>query len=119
MVVYGRTPLMVSANCLLKTYGRCHGNANDFIAPLKDRYGKKEPVYANCLHCFNEIYNAVPTSYHKRLHEIKDMGIGRLRIDLTDEKSDAAVAVLGFYKGEEVNMPDTEYTSGHMEKGAI
>ena len=119
MVVYGRIPLMVSANCLLKTYGKCKNSANGFITPLKDRYGKKEPVYANCIHCFNEIYNAVYTSYHKKLHEIKEMGIGRLRIDLTDERADAERTVLEFYKGEGSNMPDGEYTAGHMEKGAI
>ncbi len=120
MVIYGRAPLMVSANCVMKTYGKCSGDLNGFKNMLTDRYGKSEPVYVNCLHCYNEIFNAVPTTYHKRLDDIKAMGIGRLRVDLTDESPRTVKELIGFYTESVAgDFPVSDYTTGHMDKGAI
>ena len=120
MVIYGRAPLMVSANCVMKTYGKCTGNINGFKNELTDRYGKSEPVYVNCLHCYNEIFNAVPTTYHKKLADIKRMGIGRQRIDLTDESPRTVKELIGFYTESVAgDFPVSDYTTGHMDKGAI
>ncbi len=120
LVIYGRAPLMVSANCVMRTYGKCTGSYNCFKDALTDRYGKREPVFMNCIHCYNEIFNALPTSYHKKLSEIGTMGIGRLRIDLTDEDADTTRSLIRYF-GEEKRgeFPLDEYTAGHMEKGAI
>ncbi len=119
MVIYGRAPLMVSANCINRTHGKCSGDVNGFINGLTDRYGKKEPVYCNCLHCYNEIFNALPTSYHKKINDIRDMSVGRLRIDLTDEPAETIKKLMGYYSKEQSVFPVEEYTSGHMDKGAI
>lgn len=120
LVIYGRAPLMVSADCVMKTYGRCTGDYNCFKEALTDRYGKREPVYMNCIHCYNEIFNALPTSYHKKLSEIMMMDVGRMRIDLTDEDADTARRLIIYYgEDKREEFPLDEYTAGHMEKGAI
>lgn len=62
-IVYGRLPMMVTANCLNKTGGKCSNPAQ--IVTLKDRYEKQFPVYADCFSCYNIIYNSVPLSLHK------------------------------------------------------
>jgi len=120
LVIYGRAPLMVSANCVMKTGGKCSGDYNCFKDVLTDRYGRHEPVYMNCVHCFNEVYNALVTSYHKKIDDIRKMGVTGLRIDLTDEDGNMTRRILDYYMADKTEgFPLNEYTAGHMEKGAL
>lgn len=118
LVIYGRAPLMVSANCVMKTFDKCTGRYDRIMNSLTDRYGKQEPVYVNCQHCFNEIYNALPTSYHKRSDRIDKYGLGGLRADLTDESPEIINALLDYYTGRNGRVfPVADHTTGHMDKG--
>ena len=133
MVIYGKAPLMVSANCLKKTLETCGGDANSFIGPLKDRYGKKEAVFANCVHCYNEIYNALPTSLHKKMKDVLRSGFCAYRIELTDESKDETYRLIKYFDhminrngdvqditaDETDRFPIKDFTGGHMDKGAI
>ena len=58
-VIYGRAPLMISANCVRKTLKSCSKNSG--FETIIDRKGISFPVYADCRHCLNVIYNSVPT----------------------------------------------------------
>ncbi len=116
--VYGYVPLMVASNCLAKTYNDCRGNINDFAYSLTDRRGKNECTYSNCVHCYNEIYNAVPTSLHNKMNDIKRAGFNNFRFDFTKEKDDEIKSVLDIFIGGNTNV-DYEFTTGHFEKGAI
>ncbi|MBQ0026979.1 MAG: U32 family peptidase [Lachnospiraceae bacterium] len=120
VVMYGYAPLMVSANCLAKTYGNCTGKRNGFDYRLIDRYGKSEKVYINCCHCYNEIFNAIPTSLHKKYDELIKKGFRNFRLDFTIESADECKRVMDYYfNGDSVNSPVDEFTSGHIDKGAI
>lgn len=121
MTVYGKAPLMVSANCVLKTYGKCSADKMGCgYTYIRDRQGRREPVYNNCLHCYNEIYNALPTSCHKYMADIDRLGIGRLRLDFTDETEEETGRVAAYYlSGCAGECPLGEYTTGHLQKGAI
>ncbi len=122
LVIYGRAPLMVSAGCVQKTRNGCNKSYGGFASPITDRYGKKEPVYTACLHCYNEIYNSVPTSYHKKLERISRMGFAGYRIELTDEDEVLTGKFAEYYLNNEKNdelFPVSDYTTGHMDKGAI
>ena len=58
LVVYGYLPLMVSAQCVVKTvYGckKCPG-----ILTMTDRKGKAFGVRQVCSECYNLIYNSQP-----------------------------------------------------------
>ncbi len=62
LIVYGRVPLMISAQCIQKTTKQCdHGNS---MHELTDRYHVRFPAISNCAECYSVIYNSVPLSYH-------------------------------------------------------
>ena len=60
LVLYGRTPLMISAQCVRKTMDRC-AKRNDTML-LRDRKGAEFPVVCCCGQCYNCLYNSVPQS---------------------------------------------------------
>lgn len=91
--VYGRTPFMVSANCIKLSSGRCDKNRKRYTE-LTDRMGNIFPVYTNCDHCYNIIYNCLPTSYHENIWMLLQDGIRAFRIEFTTEDGDAAGEVL-------------------------
>lgn len=122
IVIYGRAPLMVSAGCVKNTYGKC-GQNKDAFSHITDRQGMKEPVYNNCVHCYNVIYNAKPTSYHKYIDRLSALGVGRFKIELTDEDAVTAVRIIEYYinhkRGKDMVFPVADHTTGHIAKGAI
>lgn len=121
--VYGRAALMVSANCVKKTTGNCMADCThkSFEWRLNDRKNKQFLVYANCIHCYNEIFNSVPTSLHRQINDILKLGFKNLRIDFTDESVKQIKSVLDYYINDEKKgtFPITDYTTGHIGKGAI
>jgi len=83
-LVYGRTPFMASANCIKLSSGQCDKNRGRY-AQLADRMGNKFPVYTNCAHCYNIIYNYLPASCHENLWMLLQDGIRAFRIEFTTE----------------------------------
>ncbi|MDE7333889.1 MAG: U32 family peptidase [Lachnospiraceae bacterium] len=144
MVVYGRQPVMVSANCLKKTTDRC--NKIPEMVMLKDRYGKQFPVNTDCSCCYNVIYNSVPLSLHKLFSGTAssdrtgscasaDFGSmppgsvfsgllpgfgGFFRLDFTVEDKGQTLKVLNYFReiSEKYREPFyKEYTTGHYKRG--
>ena len=118
-VVYGRIPMMVTANCVAKTNGNCPAPSNESFK-LRDRMGKDFPVYRNCAHCYNVIYNSLPLSLHGSIAKYPDTVL--LRIMLTTEGKREALNVLSYFllgsyaHGE---VFSGEYTTGHEKRGAL
>ncbi len=114
MVVYGTIPMMITANCLKKTSGRCAKEKNGSIqqSRLKDRYGTIFPVETNCEHCYNIIYNSVPYSLHLKQKEVRRIGADVLRYDFIMESADICRRILS---GK--TFPYKEYTTGHLKRG--
>lgn len=121
--VYGRIPMMVTANCVVKTEGGCRpwqdGGRTAFTG-LTDRYRKVFPVYTDCTHCYNVIYNSLPLSLHQKLGEMENMGIRAFRLDFTDETGHDAEKICRFFaecmEGSK-GQPPCEYTNGHWKRG--
>ncbi|MCH5262588.1 MAG: U32 family peptidase [Lachnospiraceae bacterium] len=127
MVVYSRIPMMITANCVKKTGGRCtkqltepNIQADDCIdgigslknrIRLKDRYGTDFPVETNCVHCYNIIYNSVPYSLHTRKEETARICADIWRYDFTVESETDCMEIL------EGRFPYKEYTTGHFKRG--
>ncbi len=122
-VVYGRIPMMVTANCIVKTTTSCLKKSTDKHVYLKDRIKKEFPVVLNCTHCMNIIYNTVPLSLHGEYIKWKDKYIPRL--DFTIEDRTETKEVLDFFAdlrthGEvTLNLPFKEYTTGHEKRTVI
>lgn len=123
--VYGRIPLMVTANCVAKTCGQCRKRAGETengqgrIFRLKDRCQKAFPAVLHCRYCYNLIYNAVPLSLHDMAAEGKTKIPARL--SFTIETAEETERVLHFFanvhKGTAEKPPYAEYTLGHEKRG--
>lgn len=117
--VYGYIPMMITANCVSKTGGKCYHDGQVHDLMLSDRYKKVFPVSSRCSYCYNVIYNSVPHSLHKDVH-------GRLtdvckRITFTMESGQQCSKILAFWEALEMGnmstMPYEEYTTGHEKRG--
>ena len=109
-MIYGRIPMMITANCIRKTAGRCRQKETGFYY-LKDRKNEKFPVRTVCGHCHNIIYNSVPLSLHHYLSEQPIRSCGAVLYSFTTEDGREVSRILA---GEE----PAEYTTGHYKKGA-
>lgn len=128
-IIYGRIPMMYSANCVAKTMGEelCNKNRpnKEKTAPyyLVDRYHKRFPVQINCNHCMNIIYNSVPLSLHGFLSKWRNKA--DLRLDFTVEDAKEVSEILKFFTkishetsvSEKLTPPYKEYTTGHENRG--
>ncbi len=118
LVVYGRTPLMISAQCVKKTEsGKCMKTPGGSLTSLKDRKNTVFPVRIECDHCVNIIYNSVPLSLHKDLSDIDTIGLDAVRIDITTESPEEAAEIIGSFCCGDPAAPVKEYTRGHFRKG--
>lgn len=121
-VIYGRLPMMISANCIVRTGNGCRSGVGNQPAfhKLTDRYQKNFPVYTDCEHCYNIIYNSLPLSLHRQAREMEEMGIDAFRLDFTIETGRQAEQTLRFFAAraeEELQPPYAEYTKGHWKRG--
>lgn len=115
-IVYGRIPLMITANCVVNTVYGCKGGG-DPACFLTDRYQKRFPVLANCRHCMNTIYNSLPLSLHKEFSKWRDRT--DFRLDFTIEDGRETVRILHYFlSGAAGEPPYREYTAGHEKRGA-
>ncbi len=104
-VIYGRSPLMISANCVRKTLKSCI--KNEGFETIIDRKGISFPVYADCYHCLNVIYNSVPLI-------LKDGNDVCKRIEFTTEdKDECGKLIETFVSG---NIPEGAHTSGWADR---
>ena len=124
-VIYGRTPMMVSANCIRKTTDSCTRSVNSFMQSLTDRYRKELPVFVNCAHCYNEIFNAVSMSCHKELPQLVKNHFYKFRLNFTNEDAATTKQILTFFEHSlydpdfNETFPLKDYTMGHFKEGAI
>ncbi|MCM1262677.1 MAG: U32 family peptidase [Butyrivibrio sp.] len=117
MTAYGTIPMMITANCLEKTTVSCHKKDCGHLLYLNDRYNKKFPVFCNCEHCYNIIYNSVPYSLHANKDKLYKFGLYAIRLDFVSESGDKVKEILDFYSGNKDSFPVAEYTTGHYKRG--
>ena len=122
VVVYGRLPLMVSAQCIRKNIAQCKlvGNQTEKSFTLTDRMGKEYQTRQSCVPCYNTIYNPECLSLLSELKNIVQMGAETIRLDFTFETKDEVQAVLKEAVGVLYNGADatkTGYTKGHYKRG--
>ena len=125
-LIYGRLPLMISAQCLFKTRGRCLKEGKQpalthpVFTPLTDRTGASHFCEARCRSCLSVLYNAVPLW-------LADQPLygGCLRVHFTTETPAEARAILsrlqsGLAGGPaEAAKPDKDFafTRGNYRRG--
>lgn len=120
LIAYGYQPVMVTANCIHKTCGKCTGREE--LLYLTDRYKKKFAVKNYCKYCYNIIYNSSPLVLLDQTEEIKSLHPSGIRLDFTREKDAEMASVIALYQrafleNEKISLPDIDYTRGHFKRG--
>ena len=118
MIVYGYQPLMVSAQCLLKTTGKCTEKPGYY--ELEDRKHKKFQVHNVCAFCYNLIYNSVPLYLMDVVSEVMQIGAAGMRLQFTGETAETVRRMISdgvrAAKGEHVTAAG-DFTKGHYKRG--
>ena len=120
MVVAGRLPMMVSANCLKKTAARCDHKPE--YMKLRDRRMMEMPVKTHCTFCYNTIYNAAPLSLSGVAAELTGLKLGAVRLLLSNETAaETKTAVHSIYRSfilGERSVPEAyeNFTRGHFKR---
>ncbi len=145
LMLYGRIPMMISANCVRKTEKCCTGgrtlsHGEDFWY-LRDRKNVDFPVRCVCGSCQNVIYNSVPLSLHQalrkdeksRIHELSERGL----LSFTTETGKETENIIRYFKkiyeqtadvkknarakdGSDFQTPPfKDFTNGHFKNGAL
>ncbi len=120
-LIYGRIPMMVTANCIAKTAGTClKGRDGRQEGQLTDRYRARFPVEICCDVCMNVIYNSVPLSLHRKPCLCREESP---RLSFTVESGREMGQIIDFFakviQGEPGEPPYKDYTTGHEQKGVL
>jgi putative protease len=134
LLVYGRIPLMVSAQCLAKTaQGSINRNYTKVTeAPccgldmeelnLTDRFQKSFPIKRHCRDCYNLIYNSQRLSLLSNREEVIKIKARNIRLDFTDETGEETEQILqkfiNTYHNGSLRVEEIEdFTRGHFKRG--
>jgi len=110
LIVYGRTPLMVTAQCIRKTSIGCDRRMS--LMWMKDRTAALMPVRNCCTFCMNTIYNAVPTVLFDMETELSALSPAAVRYEFTCENKEQVGRLL------DGNCPE-DFTRGHFKRGVL
>lgn len=113
--VYGKIPLVHSANCVVKTMEHCKARNNEDFVYIKDKMNAKFPVYRNCLMCSNIIYNCVPVVLWDEFKKL-DIDQNHFIVCFTDETSAETKNIIEciFNSG---NVKINNFTKAYFKKG--
>lgn len=122
-MIYGRVPMMISANCLQKS---THGCKNLPVVYLKDRMGVLFPTRCVCTYCYNIIYNSLPISMHEEQMKYREQGeLSELRLYFSVEDAAQTRQILTrfglLHRAEEPGVASEDYafTRGHFKRGVL
>ncbi|MDD6193460.1 MAG: U32 family peptidase [Lachnospiraceae bacterium] len=123
MLVYGRIPLMVTANCQHQNSVGC--DKKPVILYLQDRYRERFPVKNRCHFCYNEIYNSKIYNILSEIERVKSLGFQGCRLDFTLEDQEETNRVLDQFEALWMGIENDKIlqetsaivTKGHFKRG--
>ena len=122
LIIYGRIPVMVSANCIFRTENGC-SKTKGHMMYLSDRKNEKLFVFCDCNGCVNIIYNSVRHSICDEDKLFLRLAPSSVRLCFTDEDANETAKVLDMYlKNRKFNGSApvklcSAYTKGHLKRG--
>ena len=113
LIVYGRLPLMITENCIIKNRtGRCNcTNTNQ----LTDRTGAAFPVL-RAYGCRNEIFNSKKLYLADKRESWDKLGLWAVRLSFTTENSRECIEMLEQYQSAASYAP-VDFTRGLYFRG--
>lgn len=123
MLLYGRIPLMITANCQKKNALGC--DKKETLLYLKDRYRESFPVKNRCTFCYNEIYNSKIYHILSESEKLKTYRFKGYRLDFSLEGEQETKNILDtvrkcFFESENDKMSHVQsaiFTKGHWNRG--
>ena len=108
-VIYGKLPLMITENCLIKSSDKCTKGGY-----IYDRTNERFMI--KCLpNCRNEIYNSKPIIMSDKIDDIELSGLRYGRLNFTDESPEECLRVYEAYKKH--SKLNIDFTRGKFYKG--
>ncbi len=105
VLVYGRLPLMLMENCVIKNRtGTC---SCDTPTKLIDRMGEEFPILKDPGTCRNVLYNGKKLYILDKLSALRGMGLWAHRLNFTTENPSEVDAILSQYEGRAEFDPGT------------
>lgn len=104
MIAYGRLPLMLTENCLMKNRAgicSCEGGNTKLI----DRIGEEFRVVRDCGTCRSVILNGKKLYMLDKKDELRCLGLWALRLSFTTENTAEIDGVLSAWRGEATFEP--------------
>ena len=121
LILYGRIPLMISAQCVYRNYRACKKRAKKIQKlVLIDRNNNRLPVETDCSNCFSIIRSQKPLYLLDAAEEISRMNFYGYRLIFTDEEADEVRHILkqcSVTQSEPVDSFSKYYTHGHFRRG--
>ena len=119
ILVYGRIPLMVTAQCLRKNSSGCTKQPG--YVTLTDRKGVHFPVKCDCSFCTNIILNSEYLSLLGEAETLRRAGLTEAVLSFTDESGEETGRILKL-AGDVLlrgGQPDAsmKHTKGHFNRG--
>lgn len=120
LIVYGYLPMMISAQCIMKTTSGCKKERGRLV--FKDRYQKEFTAKNNCEYCYNVIYNTSPLMLLDQKQEIHELAPKALRLHFTIESAEEVNEILKIYenvfiKNKKEIETKQDFTRGHFKRG--
>ncbi|HAU87961.1 MAG TPA: hypothetical protein DCW90_21540, partial [Lachnospiraceae bacterium] len=120
MIVYGYTPLMTSAQCVVKNTAGCNYKSGYFR--FVDKSGNLFYGRNFCSCCYNVIYNGKPLHLLEHVSDIEKLGVRDIRLDFTMESAVETKKILDCYVKQALYKEKTadcveDYTKGHFKRG--
>lgn len=120
LIVYGYLPMMISAQCIMKTTSGCKKERGRLV--FKDRYQKEFTANNNCEYCYNVIYNTSPLMLLDQKQEIHELAPKALRLHFTIESAEEVNEILKIYenvfiKNKKEIETKQDFTRGHFKRG--
>lgn len=118
VIAYGRLPVMVMENCVIKSQGMCSQTGGCF--ELSDRMGERFPII--CENCRNILLNSVPLYMADKWSDLLSLNVDVIRLKFTTETPDEVKKVICAYKeglsGKTPKGVFDRITRGHFYRGA-
>lgn len=120
LIVYGRIPMMVSAQCICKNTIGCKKQMQNLT--LVDRMRNRFPVKNICRECYNVIYNSLPLSLDDQWPSVRKLSLRGYRLRFTTENEKQMREVLAVYeelaRTGKTSRRLENTTRGHYKRGA-
>ena len=117
LIVYGRLPVMLIENCIIKSHYQCVNGRK--TVELSDRKGEKFPIL--CENCRNVVLNSVPLYMADKMEDILSVHPDAVRLMFTTESGTETESIIRAYRdalaGNVPHTPLARITRGHYYRG--